>query len=176
MMPREPTWAILYSDNFVRNKKAIIFAVSNRQKMFSKACEYGIRATTYIALQSMQNRRVSLKEISEEIGSPTAFTAKVLHQLAKNNILDSTKGPSGGFQIAKERIDGIKLGDVVFAIDGDSIYEGCGLGLDKCSNDRPCPVHDKFAVVRDELNHMLEHTSLLELATGLETGETYLKR
>lgn len=144
--------------------------------MFSKACEYGIKATIYIALQSLQQRRVSLKEIAEEIASPVAFTAKILHQLAKNNILDSTKGALGGFQISKERIDSIRLADVVHAIDSDSIYEGCGLGLNKCNANKPCPVHDKFAMVRAELKQMLQDTSLFELATGLETGITYLKR
>ncbi len=144
--------------------------------MFSKACEYGIKATIYIALQSLQGRRVSLKEIAEKVGSPTAFTAKILHQLAKNDILDSTKGPTGGFQIEKKRIDDIKLADIVFAIDGESIYEGCGLGLEKCNANKPCPVHDKFVVIRDELKQMLQNTSLFELATGLEVGLTYLKR
>src|SRR5680860_1151541 len=106
--------------------------------MFSKACEYGIKATIYIAMQSLQDRRVSLKEIAEKVDSPSAFTAKILHQLAKNDILDSTKGPAGGFQIQKERIDNIKLAHIVFAIDGESIYEGCGLGLDKCNANKPC--------------------------------------
>lgn len=149
---------------------------SNSFEMFSKACEYGIKASTYIALQSLQDRRVSLNEISKEVGSPTAFTAKILHQLAKSQILDSTKGPTGGFQISKSRIDTIKLSDIVFAIDGDSIYEGCGLGLDKCNARKPCPVHDKFAAIREELKQMLQNTSLFELATGLEVGLTYLKR
>lgn len=144
--------------------------------MFSKACEYGIKATIYIAMQSLQGRRVSLKEIAEKVGSPTAFTAKILHQLAKNDILVSTKGPAGGFQIEKQRIDEIKLSDIVFAIDGGSIYEGCGLGLEKCNANKPCPVHYKFVIVRDELKQMLESTSLFELATGLEVGLTYLKR
>ncbi len=144
--------------------------------MFSKACEYGIKASTYIALQSLQDRRVSLNEIAKEIGSPTAFTAKILHQLAKNHILDSTKGPAGGFQIPEARIDTIKLSDIVFAIDGDSIYESCGLGLDKCNANKPCPVHNKFVVIRDELKQMLQNTSLFELAAGLEVGRTYLKR
>lgn len=144
--------------------------------MFSKACEYGIKATIYIAMQSLQGRRVSLKEIADKVDSPTAFTAKILHQLAKNDILVSTKGPAGGFQIEKERVDSIKLGDIVFAIDGESIYEGCGLGLEKCNANKPCPVHDKFVVIRDELKQMLQSTSLFELATGLEVGLTYLKR
>lgn len=144
--------------------------------MFSKACEYGIKATTFIALQSLRGRRVSLREIAHEIGSPTAFTAKVLHQLAKSDILHSTKGPNGGFQIAREQIESLKLADIVFAIDGNSVYEGCGLGLDKCNAGRPCPVHFKFSVIRKELKTMLQGTSLFELAQGLETGTTYLKR
>ncbi len=144
--------------------------------MFSKACEYGIRATTFIALQSLRNRRVSLKEISQEVGSPMAFTAKILHQLAKNDILESTKGPSGGFQISMERIHTIKLADLVLAIDGNSIYEGCGLGLRKCNASKPCPVHFKFSVIRKELKTMLQGTSLFELAQDLETGVTHLKR
>ena len=36
--------------------------------MFSKACEYGIRASTYIALKSLEGTRVSLKEIAEKLG------------------------------------------------------------------------------------------------------------
>ena len=144
--------------------------------MFSKACEYGIKASTYIALQSLQNKRVSLKEIAKEIDSPVAFTAKILHQLAKNNILDSVKGPTGGFQIEREKIDNLKLNQIVYAIDGDSIYLGCGLGLQKCNEKQPCPLHDKFVIIREELKQMLEETSLYELTAGLEVGLTYLKR
>ncbi|MCM4154726.1 Rrf2 family transcriptional regulator [Gramella sp. AN32] len=144
--------------------------------MFSKACEYGIKASTYIALQSLEGKRVSLKEIASEIDSPVAFTAKILHQLAKNDILESVKGPYGGFQIQKERIDAIKLADIVYAIDGDSIYKGCALGFNECNAKQPCPLHDKFVGIRDELKHMLENTSLYELASGLEVGLTYLKR
>lgn len=144
--------------------------------MFSKACEYGIKASTYIALQSMEGNRVSLKKIALKIDSPVAFTAKILHQLAKNDILESVKGPYGGFQIQKERIDSIKLSDIVYAIDGNSIYEGCALGFDECNATRPCPMHEKFVGIRDELKQMLQNTSLNELAARLEVGLTYLKR
>ena len=52
--------------------------------MFSKACEYGIRASIYIAQQSLLDRKVSLKEISEAIESPTAYTSKILQKLTRN--------------------------------------------------------------------------------------------
>jgi len=144
--------------------------------MFSKACEYGIRASTYIALQSLEGKRVSLKEIAQEIDSPVAFTAKILQQLSKNQIVDSVKGAWGGFQIERSNIDEIKLSQIVHAIDGDTVYVGCGLGLKKCNANKPCPVHDKFVAIRNDLQHMLENTSLYEMTAGLEVGLTYLKR
>ncbi len=144
--------------------------------MFSKACEYGIKASVFIAMQSANERRVSLKEIAQDIDSPVAFTAKILHQLAKSDILESMKGPTGGFIIPKEKLDSIKLADIVKAIDGDAIYVGCALGFEQCDATKPCPLHDKFVDIRDSLRHMLENTSLYELATGFEVGLTFLKR
>ena len=51
--------------------------------MFSKACEYAIRATILIAMEGRKGRRMSLVEIADRTGSPKAFTAKVLQQLAR---------------------------------------------------------------------------------------------
>lgn len=143
--------------------------------MFSKACEYGIRSATYIASQSLAGRRVSLKEIAEEINSPVAFTAKILQLLSKNNIVDSVKGAFGGFEIDRVQMDTLKLSHIVNAIDGDFIYTGCGLGLTECSTNKPCPVHDRFVEIRNGLKDMLENTSLYEMTVGLEVGSTFLK-
>lgn len=144
--------------------------------MFSKACEYGIKASVYIALQSLEGNRTSLNEIAQEINSPVAFTAKILQQLVKNNILDSVKGPAGGFQIEKTKTKEIMLGEIVFAIDGNSIYEGCALGFQNCDSVKPCPLHHKFVGIRDNLKQMLQNTSLFELATNFELGLAYLKQ
>ena len=144
--------------------------------MFSKACEYGIRASIFIALNSLEGRRVSPKEISKEINSPEAFTAKILQALARHHVVKSIKGAHGGFEIDKKDIKTIKLSDIVDAIDGDNIYKGCGLGLHECNEDKPCPMHDKFKSVRDQLREMLESTDLESLALDIKLGETYLKR
>lgn len=144
--------------------------------MFSKACEYGIRAVLYIAEQSQNDNRVNIREIANTIDSPEAFTAKILQQLARNGIVSSLKGPTGGFIIEKNRLSEIKLSHIVAAIDGDDIYTGCGLGLAQCSNEKPCPVHHKFAEVRDGLRDMLETTSVSELAKDLKKGLSFLKR
>ena len=144
--------------------------------MFSKACEYGIKAIIYIATQSMQDKRVKIGDIAENVGSPEAFTAKILGALVKHDIVQSLTGPYGGFQIDKGKIESIKLSEIVFAIDGDSIYNGCGLGLSECNEIHPCPVHDKFVKIRADLKKFLHTTTIHELAAGLKSGKTLLYR
>ena len=143
--------------------------------MFSKACEYGIKASIFIAISSYEGKRVTPKEISEEINSPQAFTAKILQALVRNGVINSVKGAHGGFEINKEDIPKVKLAEIVNAIDGDKIYSGCGLGLHTCDENHPCPVHDKFKIVRTELRDMLENTNLEQLALDIKSGVSFLK-
>lgn len=144
--------------------------------MFSKACEYGIKATIYIAVKSQQNIKVNLNDISKEIDSPVAFTAKILQKLTKSKILISTKGSTGGFEITNNKMAKIMLSQIVVAIDGDAIYKGCGLGFKNCNDNMPCPVHHKYKQIRDDLRQMLETTSLLDLSKDINCGITFLKR
>ncbi|MBK8636145.1 MAG: Rrf2 family transcriptional regulator [Saprospiraceae bacterium] len=51
--------------------------------MFSKACEYAIKAMIFIELKSSASRKISLNEIAEAIDSPVAFTAKIYRNLEK---------------------------------------------------------------------------------------------
>ena len=144
--------------------------------MFSKACEYGIRAAIFIAEQSLLNRKVSLKDVAEAIESPSAYTSKILQRLSKSNIINSDKGPTGGFSMDKSELEKVKLSSIILAIDGDNIYNGCGLGLKKCNAAKPCPVHNQFIIVRNELKKMLETTIVKTLAMDFEKGLTFLKR
>ena len=144
--------------------------------MFSKTCEYGIKATLHIANQSQLQRRVGIRDIAEAISSPEAFTAKILRELVKVGIIHSVKGPNGGFEIAQGKMEGLNLQEIVLAIDGDKIYSGCGLGLKECNDLQPCPIHDKFVQVRQELKLMLESTLVKDLANGLNDRLTFLKR
>ncbi|MBK6345057.1 MAG: Rrf2 family transcriptional regulator [Bacteroidales bacterium] len=144
--------------------------------MFSKACEYAIRATIYIARQSMEGLRASLADISREIDSPIAFTSKILQQLVKAEIIYSTRGQTGGFYIESAMMESITIAGIVTAIDGDAIYTDCGLGLKECSGAEPCPVHEKFAEIRESLKNVLESTNIASLASGLKNGVTCLKR
>ena len=144
--------------------------------MFSKACQYGIKAAIFIAVNSQENKRVNLKAIAKEINSPVAFTAKVLQILTKNGIIDSVKGAAGGFEIKNDQLDKIMLSSIVISIDGDTVYTNCGLGYGNCSEITPCAVHFQFKQIREELKVMLESTSLLDLSNNINNELTFFKR
>jgi Rrf2 family iron-sulfur cluster assembly transcriptional regulator len=142
--------------------------------MFSKTCEYAIRASIFIASQSYLGKRVTVKDIAEKIDSPKSFTAKILQILAKNNLVHSVQGIGGGFEIPKEILNQIKLSQIVTAIDGDSIFTCCGLGLGKCSEIHHCSVHEKFKDIRSEIVSMLVNSNLEELAMDIKSGDSFL--
>lgn len=141
--------------------------------MFSKACQYGIKAMIYLCERHSESKKVGLKEIASKIQSPEAFTAKIMQKLSKHDFLGSVKGPGGGFYLNKSA-EQISLAAIVEAIDGDALFNGCGLGLEKCNSARPCPLHFEFGLVRNDLAKMLHNTNLDQLAKGLKTGSTYL--
>ncbi|GGF39570.1 RrF2 family transcriptional regulator [Echinicola rosea] len=144
--------------------------------MFSKACEYAIRAVLYLAQISSNGKRSSLTDIAEEIGSPNAFTAKILQQLTKKGHINSVKGPNGGFYISDERLQTLRLADIVRLIDGDRLFTGCALGLPECNSLKPCPLHHQFLKIRNDVQDLLENSRLEEISFQLNQGLTFLKR
>lgn len=144
--------------------------------MFSKSCEYGIRASIYVAKHSLKNRRVSLKEVALHTASPPAFMAKILQKLVRTEVLSSLKGPTGGFFVPLEKVEKVSLLSIVLAMDGDGIFEDCTLGLRKCDGQKPCPMHFKFIKIREEMRETLGNTSLKSLAEDVSEGVTFLKR
>ncbi|WP_027377645.1 RrF2 family transcriptional regulator [Kaistella palustris] len=143
--------------------------------MFSKACEYAIKATIYIAQQSLQQRRVNVKDVAASVAAPIAFTAKILQQLCREDILESNRGKQGGFIFDPEKQKQIKIYDLVRIFDGEGLFTDCGLGLHKCSELNPCPVHDDFKKVRENLIFMTQKYSFYDLAQKTESGLAWLK-
>ena len=142
--------------------------------MFSKSCEYGIRASIYVAKNSLKGRKVSLKDVALHTDSPPAFMAKILQKLTKTEVLSSMKGPTGGFFVPLDRIEDISLLTIVLAMDGDGIFEDCTLGLRRCDGQKPCPMHFAFVKIRQEMRESLETKSLKSLADEVSDGITFL--
>lgn len=141
--------------------------------MFSKACEYAIRAMIYIVRKTADGSKAGIKEIARYTDSPEPFVAKVLQVLSRQGLVSSTKGPGGGFYI-EPKSSPVPLIEIVKAIDGESLFINCGLGVKNCSDRKPCPIHHQYKAIRDQMIEMLENNSIHDLATGLVKGETFL--
>ncbi|MGO1245547.1 MAG: RrF2 family transcriptional regulator [Sphingobacterium sp.] len=143
--------------------------------VFSKTCEYAIRAVFYISQRTHEGYKTGIKEIASNIDSPEPFLAKILQKLAKAGIVQSVKGPNGGFYIDIASFDR-PLSDIVEAIDGAEIFTGCAMGLSFCSEVNPCPLHNDFKEVRNRITEMLHRTSISQFDEELIRGQLSLNK
>ena len=143
--------------------------------MFSKTCEYAIRAVIFIAQKSAFGVSAGIKEIAKGIASPEHFIAKILQGLSRKGLVQSVKGPNGGFYL-DENSRKNTLADIVEAIDGDKLFNGCALGLKNCSEKKPCPLHEEFKAIRTQLHQMLQSATVDGFNQELARGISFLKR
>jgi len=143
--------------------------------MFSKTCEYAIRAMLFIAQKSLEGQKTGIREIAKSIASPEHFIAKILQDLSRRGLLQSAKGPNGGFYLEDKDFKR-SIAEIVVAVDGDRIFTGCGLGLRECSASKPCPIHHEFKRIREQLTRTLSKARIDQFADSLENSEAFLKR
>ena len=128
----------------------------------------------FVAQKSKDENRIGVKEIANGIDAPEHFIAKILQDLGKKKLVNSMKGPNGGFYMDSENLKS-SISDIVKAIDGDSIYKDCVIGLKDCSEKNPCPVHFEYKEIKKKLIAMLEDNTIADFNEKLDTGKFFLK-
>ena len=143
--------------------------------MFSKSTEYALRATLYIAQKGSEEKKIGIAEISKAIGSPRSFTAKILQALTKENkIISSVSGPHGGFYMT-EKAKNLPVRSILKAMGEDEFLDKCVLGLAKCSESKPCPMHSRYKIIKSQLTGLFESQTISQLASDIKTGNTFIK-
>jgi Rrf2 family protein len=137
--------------------------------LLSKACEYGIRAVLHLA-KADAGVYVPIRTISEALGLPYPFLAKVVQTLTQHGVLESSRGAAGGVRLARPA-GRILLKEIVVAVDGPAIFHACVLGLPGCGERKPCPLHEQWAPVRGEIEAMFAHVTLAELTRRMAAGD-----
>ncbi len=143
--------------------------------MLSKSTEYAIRALVFIRLENWKHRRPGVIEIAREIETPPAFTAKILQILTRHHLVQSMKGRGGGFFFSEEHQQ-ISLYDVIHVMEGDGLFRRCVIGLKNCSNDNPCPLHNDYKKIRDEVYQIVKKETIYSLAIKVSEGKAVLNR
>ncbi|HUL49136.1 MAG TPA: Rrf2 family transcriptional regulator [Gemmatimonadales bacterium] len=142
--------------------------------LYSSACGYAIRALTFLA-EAGNGGFVQLRDIALGEDIPPAFLGKILQDLVHAGLLRSSKGPHGGYALARPATS-ISLLDIRQAIDGTADLMACASGLGRCSDDMPCPQHDRFKPVRLAMQNYLAATTVSGMATALARKRALLAR
>lgn len=141
--------------------------------LLSSACEYGLRASLYLATLK-HDGYVPVRKISEALGISSAFLTKIFQQLGRAGLVQSFKGPTGGVSFARSPSK-ISVRDVILAIDGDELFRGCVLGLPGCGEQKPCPLHNEWAAERGRLEMIFASMTIENLSENVERLDERLR-
>ncbi len=141
--------------------------------MLSLSCKTAIKAVIYLASKFKSGEKSGIKEIAEYIDASEHTVGKMLQTLVKENVINSFKGPTGGFYINTKQIIQPII-NIVFAIDGKEVFNQCGLGLSNCSATQPCPIHEDYKAVRDLFKNMCQDKKISDLCDLVNNGLAYL--
>jgi Rrf2 family iron-sulfur cluster assembly transcriptional regulator len=142
--------------------------------MLSNTSKYAIRAVIYLAIYSSPTRKIGIKKISEELGISTPFLGKILQLLVKHKLLDSAKGPHGGFSLKKPAID-ISLMEIAEIMDDREAFDDCLIRTTRCNHEAPCSLHDKIAPFRKGIKSLMLTESIEDLAAEFRQGRERIK-
>jgi len=126
-----------------------------------------------MAIHGGEERRIGIKKIAEELDIPTPFLGKILQNLVRHKLLLSTKGPHGGFGLARPAAD-ITLLDIIEIIDGLDLFNDCLIGLSTCSanstKELQCPIHSKYLPISQQLYTLFSGTNIRDLGDDIDAA------
>lgn len=130
--------------------------------IYSKTCEYALRALAYLAPKE-KGLLTMIPEVSQKTGAPAPYIAKIFQALVRSGILESQRGPSGGFAF-KRPPETISLFEIIRTIDDVSpLVSQCVMGLDACSSANACPLHFVWARTKESILETLKRTTLTQM-------------
>lgn len=130
--------------------------------IFSKSFGYAVRGLLYIAWKQDEKSYVQAGEIAANLSAPKHFMGKILKNLAKNGVLNSVKGPTGGFTTNSYSLE-ISLLEIMEITEGLLSFHNCALRLKECNSNNPCPFHTRFEAVKNNLRSVLSETTIRDL-------------
>jgi len=131
--------------------------------LYSKSAEYAIQALIYLA-EIKPDKPIMISDIAKAYDIPYQFLAKIVQTLVKQRLVVATRGRNGGINLARNPKE-IFLNQIVNAVDGPPpTEEQCVIGLDKCSDIAPCPLHHRWKPIRTQIREMLGDEHLEDLA------------
>ncbi len=127
--------------------------------IFSATTRYALQALA--ALPDDGSFRLA-KTLSAELRLPGPFLAKILQNLVQGGLLESVRGPRGGFRLARPARF-ITVGEVLEVLEGPDSLDGCLMGFPTCGPENPCPLHVVWSEVKAQIDVSLTQATIQDL-------------
>lgn len=129
---------------------------------------YAVTAMLDLALHSVRNP-ITLSDISDRQSLSLSYLEQLFARLKKNKLVASTRGPGGGYQLAKAPED-INVAEVIMAVDEPIDATGCG-GTKDCQKGSMCLAHNLWLDLSESIYDYLNNISLAEVINRQEIRE-----
>src|SRR3954452_15500991 len=138
----------------------------------SDGVEWGVHVCTLLAALPSDGALPAAR-LAEYHGVPPAYLAKHLQALACAGVLETAKGPHGGYRLARPAAE-ITLLDVVEAVDGDEPAFRCTeirrrgpVAMPAREYRNPCGIHRVFTRADEAWRAELAATTIADLVVGV---------
>ncbi len=129
--------------------------------MLSGTSQYALRAVLYLAARP-KDTPTPAPDIANALGIPDNYLGKILYQLTRSGILDSSRGKRGGFTLARPAA-GLSLLEVIGPFDRFDERRICLLGRDECNDGKPCAAHPRWREVSQQVTDFFRETTVSDL-------------
>lgn len=129
--------------------------------MLTRTSEYALRALVHLAKMG-EDHPIPGREIAQATGVSPKYLSKVLGDLVRVRVLESTRGKFGGFRLAKPA-DQTTLMHVLQPFEQFE-QRNCPFGNQECSDANPCSAHEQWQAVLETTRHFLEQTTVSDVA------------
>lgn len=135
--------------------------------MLSRTSRYALLAT--IVLAQHPDQWLTARDLALVTAIPANYLTKILHTMARADILRSQRGREGGFRLARPP-ERVTLAEIVTLFEDPHFLSYCLLGSDTCPADRPCVAHDRWLAVVETVARFLDETTLADIARATDGG------
>ena len=134
-------------------------------KLTSKG-RYAVMAMADLAKNNVE-RPISITEISLRQGISVSFLEQIFLKLKKNNLVTSSRGPSGGYVLSRSPEE-ITLSSIIKAVDERVKTLGCKKESKKGCNGKSikCITHNLWDELETHINNFFEKNTLKDIIYG----------
>ena len=131
--------------------------------------KYAVTASLDLAIHNKKSSFVAISSIAERQSIPAPYLEQLFRYLRKAGILDSLRGPSGGYRLIRPSSE-IKIGEIVAAVEKRMDATQCG-GVGDCNGGSKCLAHNLWMELNSEVDHFLMSISLEDVIKNETTNK-----